>query len=147
MNHKILTVVADFYPEIAENLLRGSKDCLKNTSYSVRIEKVPGVFEIPAAIAKASTDSIYAGYIALGCVIRGETSHFEYVCLESSRAIMELSLKGLPIGFGILTVENYAQAIERAGGDKGNKGFEASKACISMIELFKRLSKHSLDQK
>ena len=145
MTSEILIVVADFYPDIAEMLLKGTKNALKVTEYTTRIEKVPGVFEIPAVISKASTDSVYVGYIALGCVIRGETSHYDYVCTESSRAIMKLSLKGLPIGFGILTVENHKQAMDRSGGKKGNKGFEAANACLSMVSLFERLSKRNID--
>jgi 6,7-dimethyl-8-ribityllumazine synthase len=102
---------------------------------------VPGAFEIPAVIAMASQsgEAAYDGYVALGCVIRGETSHYDYVCGESARGLQDLAFRDrLAIGFGILTVENGEQAWARAAVDRKNKGAEVAQAALRMIELRKR---------
>ena len=104
--------------------------------------QVPGAFEIPAAIGMAADGGgrPFDGYVALGCVIRGETSHYDYVCGESARALQDLAKgRGLAIGYGILTVENRDQAVERAAPGRRNKGGEAAAACLSMIALKRRL--------
>jgi 6,7-dimethyl-8-ribityllumazine synthase len=96
---------------------------------------VPGALEIPAAIAMASETGRYDAYVAIGVVIRGETYHFEIVSNESARGIMALTLDGLPIGNGIVTVENEAQALARAKPDEKDKGGEAAKAALAMLKL------------
>ena len=107
---------------------------------------VPGAFELPAAIALAYEGGHrpagvrYDGFVALGCVIRGETTHYDYVCSESARGLMDLSVnKGLPIGYGVLTVEDEAQAWARARVSEGDKGGFAARACLDMIGLRRRL--------
>src|SRR5690606_16313734 len=98
--------------------------------------RVPGAFEIPAAIRYTMATKQYEGFVALGCVIRGETTHYDYVCSESARALMDLSVEHrLAIGYGILTVENMEQAQARADITRGNKGAAAAEACLRMIAL------------
>jgi 6,7-dimethyl-8-ribityllumazine synthase len=99
----------------------------------------PGAFEIPAVISFAKNSKKYDGFVALGCVIRGETTHYDYVCLESARGLNELAIKeNLAIGYGIITVENEAQAIERADMKKKDKGGFAANTCLEMIKLRER---------
>jgi 6,7-dimethyl-8-ribityllumazine synthase len=144
----IMIVEARFYPDIADELVRGATTALSEAGASFRRYEVPGVFEIPAAIRMAirSMDfSIdrrrYDGFVALGCVIRGETSHYDIVCNESARAIQQLVCDyTLALGFGVLTVENEKQAKARAKVDGKNKGGEAARACLAMIELKRRFS-------
>jgi 6,7-dimethyl-8-ribityllumazine synthase len=140
----ILIVEARFYPEISEEMLRGATAALSAAGATFDRVEVPGVFEIPAAIRMAvgATDSApkYDGYLALGCVIRGETTHYDIVANESSRALQALVCKfALALGFGVLTVENEAQAWARARVDEMNKAAEAAQACLAMIELKRRL--------
>ena len=139
----VLIIEARFYPEIADALVTGAVKALKAAGYKYERLEVPGVFEIPAAInialnsgdAQAGLDT-YPGIIAFGCVIRGETDHYDHVCRESSRALMELTTKHfLAFGFGVLTCENRAQAEVRADIDGKNKGGEAADACIRMMEI------------
>jgi 6,7-dimethyl-8-ribityllumazine synthase len=102
---------------------------------------VPGAFEIPAAIVHASKSGLYDGFVALGCVVRGETSHYDYVCGESARGLMNLSTsEGLAIGYGILTVENLEQAEARADPERGDKGGEATKAALAMMLIKRRFA-------
>jgi 6,7-dimethyl-8-ribityllumazine synthase len=142
----ILLVVGDFYQHIAAELIAGATAALASAGATHEIIKVPGVFEIPAVIANADRAASrpvgrrYDGFVALGCVIRGETSHYDYVCVESARALMDLSLEGLPIGYGILTVENEAQAIARASRAQKNKGKDAVVACLEMHAIKRRLN-------
>ena len=135
----ILIITSRFYPEISSSLESEAVNLIKEEGYDYNLIDVPGAFEIPAAIAYAAKSSKYIGYIALGCVIRGETSHYDYVCNESARAIMQLSIDGLSIGYGILTCENREQAIVRASPDGLNKGKAATLACLRMIELKKEI--------
>jgi 6,7-dimethyl-8-ribityllumazine synthase len=121
----ILIVEAPFYTHIAAMQRDGVTDALKAAGATWDVISVPGALEVPAAIALAEQSGKYDGYVALGCVIRGETYHFEVVAGESARAIMALTLDGLAIGNGILTVENEAQAIARADKTQKNKGGEA----------------------
>ena len=111
---KILIVTSRFYNEISASLEKECIETIKSNGFGYDVIDVPGAFEVPAAIAHASRSNKYIGYIALGCVIRGETSHYDYVCTESSRALMNLSLDGLPIGYGILTCESKEQALARS---------------------------------
>jgi 6,7-dimethyl-8-ribityllumazine synthase len=137
---RVLIVEARFYEDIADALVRGAMEALERGGASVERIAVPGAFEIPAAIAfVAKSKRRFDGYVALGCVIRGETSHYDYVCGESARGLMELSVRRrLAVGHGILTVNNSDQAWARAGGAKGNKGADAAAACLSMIALKRR---------
>ncbi len=121
----IMIVEARFYGDIADELARGALRVLDGAGASHERFPVPGAFEIPAAIAMAHAEnpSRFDGYLALGCVIRGETSHYDYVCGESARGLQDLAVKhGLAIGFGILTVETREQAQERASRNKRDKG-------------------------
>jgi 6,7-dimethyl-8-ribityllumazine synthase len=139
----VLIVEARFYEEIADNLAEGAIRALDAAGYDYERLDVPGVFEVPAAIRMAirsmethSASKSYAGFIALGCVIRGETSHYDYVCGESSRALMDLTTDfSVPLGFGILTCENGDQARVRADVNGKNKGGEAAEACLRMIDV------------
>ncbi|WP_019221999.1 6,7-dimethyl-8-ribityllumazine synthase [Bartonella senegalensis] len=137
----VLIVEARFYDGISDALLKGAVNILQKAEASYDIVTVPGALEIPAAIAFAEKNSevSYDGYIALGCVIRGETYHFEIVANDSCRALMDLTVhKHLAIGNGILTVENEKQAWVRAKQDEKNKGGFAAEAALCMIALKKR---------
>lgn len=133
---KIMIVEARFYPEIADQLTEGAITTLDAAGASHDRVEVPGAFEIPAAIGFAIQSGAYDGYIALGCVIRGETSHYDYVCAESARGLNDLALnRNAAIGYGILTCETGDQAMERAAVDRGNKGRAAAEACLAMVAL------------
>ena len=134
MTH-ILIVEARFYTAIADAALEGAIAALTAAGATHEVLTVPGALEIPAAIAFADASGNYDGYVALGCVIRGETYHFEVVAGESARAIVALTLDGLAIGNGILTVENEAQAWARARQSEKDKGGEAAKAALAMIAV------------
>lgn len=131
----ILIVEARFYNDIADAALAGAQAALDAAGATHDRITVPGALEIPAAIALADGTGRYDGYVALGCVIRGETYHFEVVAGESARGLMALSLDSLAIGNGILTVENEAQAWTRARASEKDKGGEAAKACLAMLAL------------
>ncbi len=142
----ILILDARFYSEIADELVRGATAVLDAERATYEHHSVPGAFEIPAAIKYAvrSLDfdaqrQRFDGYVALGCVIRGETSHFDYICGESARALQELACRhALVVGYGILTVDNMDQAWARATVDGRDKGGSAARACLAMIELKNR---------
>ncbi|MDH5488665.1 MAG: 6,7-dimethyl-8-ribityllumazine synthase [Rhodospirillaceae bacterium] len=136
---KVLVVQARFYEQIADELVSGASKALKSARVDFDIMEVPGAFEIPGAISIAAESGIYDGFVALGCVIRGETTHYDYVAGESARALMDLSLEGVALGNGILTVENSEQAMTRAQVDKKNKGADAANACLRMIEVRNQL--------
>ena len=138
---KILIVTSRFYNEISTSLEKECIATINSNGFDYDVIDVPGAFEVPAVISYASRSNEYIGYIALGCVIRGETSHYDYVCTETSRALMQLSLDGLPIGYGILTCESKEQALARANSNGLNKGKAATLACIRMIEVLKGLGK------
>ena len=141
---KILLVVANYYQDIADDLIKGASQYLEekevfgdtdiHIDYS--IHKVPGAFEIPFMISRSS--NLYDGFVALGCIIKGQTYHFEIISNEVTRKLMDLSIDiDKPIGFGILTCQNKEQAKERSDPTKGNKGAEAARGCISsMFPLF-----------
>ncbi len=133
---KILIVEARFYTKISDLLLQGAKAKLQEMKVEFDVVNVAGALEIPALIAIAAESKKYDGFIALGCVIRGETSHYDIVANESARGLMTLALeKKLAIGNGILTVENEAQALVRADIKQKDKGGFAVGACLQMIEL------------
>lgn len=130
----LLIVEARFYDELSDALLAGAKTALEQAGATFDVITVPGALEVPASISFAiQANKGYDGFVALGCVIRGETYHFEIVANESSRALMDLSVGGAPIGNGILTVENEAQAWARARQNEGDKGGFAAKAALTMI--------------
>ncbi|KAA5805081.1 6,7-dimethyl-8-ribityllumazine synthase [Alkalicaulis satelles] len=130
---RVLIVAAPFYEDITEQLLAGARAALDEAGARHDTVMVPGAFEIPGAIAMSWLGADpYDAYVALGCVIRGETSHYDYVCGESARGLMDLSLSGVALGYGILTVENIRQARERAHVDRKNKGRDAAQAALTM---------------
>ncbi|WP_306005273.1 6,7-dimethyl-8-ribityllumazine synthase [Aquicoccus porphyridii] len=132
---KLLIVTAPFYRDIADHLIAGATTEIEASGATHEIVEVPGALEIPTAIGIAERLSNFDGYIALGCVIRGETTHYETVCNDSSRALTLLGLQGLCIGNGILTVENHDQAEARANPEKMNKGAGAAAAALHLIAL------------
>jgi 6,7-dimethyl-8-ribityllumazine synthase len=137
---KILIVEARFYAHLNDHLLAGARAVIEEAGHGHETITVPGALEIPAAIAFAAESGGFDGFVALGVVIRGETYHFEIVARESARAIMALTLDGLAIGNGILTVENEAQALVRADPAKFDKGGEAAKATLALLALKKRFA-------
>jgi len=134
----VLIAEARFYGHLNDLLLAGARAAIEAAGHSHETVTVPGALELPGAIALAAETGRYDAYVALGVVIRGETYHFEVVSNESARAIMALSLDGLPIGNGVLTVENEAQALARARPAEGDKGGGAAQAALSMLALKQR---------
>ena len=132
---KILIIEARFYDHLNDMLIAGAKAAIKAAGHQAEVITVPGALEIPGAIALADASGNYEGYVAIGVVIRGETYHFEIVAGESARGIMALTMDGIAIGNGILTVENEAQAIVRADPGQKDKGGEAAKAALSLMAL------------
>jgi 6,7-dimethyl-8-ribityllumazine synthase len=138
---RLLMVIAPYYRDIADQLQRGAEAVAAEAGAALDRVFVPGAFEVPGAIALAARARAYDGFVALGCVVRGETSHYDYVCGESARGLMELSIRRrLAIGYGILTVETLAQAQERADPARGDKGGEATRAALAMIALKRRFA-------
>jgi 6,7-dimethyl-8-ribityllumazine synthase len=144
----VMIVEARYYAHISDELLKGASAALAEAGATHEIVQVPGAFEIPAAIAFAAEAERlgregvgFDGYVALGCVIRGETYHFEIVAEQSARALMDLAVsQQLAIGNGILTVETEAQAHARAGSDDGDKGGDAARAALAMVKLKRSLA-------
>lgn len=141
----ILIVEARFYDDLLDSMLDGAKSALQKAGATFELVTVPGALEIPAAIkfahvaAEKAGGRKFDGYVALGCVIRGETTHYDTVCEESARGLMDLSIQhDLAIGNGIITVENEDQAWVRAKPDQLDKGGGAAKACLAMIGLKRR---------
>jgi 6,7-dimethyl-8-ribityllumazine synthase len=132
---KFLIVEARWYDHLNDMLIAGAKAALEDAGHKHELLTVPGSLEIPAAIAMAAETGRFDGFVAIGVVIRGETYHFEVVSNESARGLMALSLDGIAIGNGILTVENEAQALDRADPARKNKGGEAAEAAIRMLEI------------
>ena len=135
---KLLIVVAPYYKDIADNLVAGAKDEIEACGGTWDLIEVPGALEVPTAIAMADRQSNFDGFVALGCVIRGETTHYDTVCNDSSRGITLLGLNGLCIGNGILTVENRPQAEVRADPADQNKGGGAAAAALHLIALSRK---------
>jgi 6,7-dimethyl-8-ribityllumazine synthase len=136
----LLIVEARFYEHLNDMLLDGARTAIEAAGHSHETVTVPGALEVPAAIALASESERYDAFVALGVVIRGETYHFEIVAGESARGIMALTLDGLAVGNGILTVENEAQALARARREEKDKGGEAAKAALAMLALRERFA-------
>ncbi|WP_209347554.1 6,7-dimethyl-8-ribityllumazine synthase [Pontixanthobacter sp. CEM42] len=132
---RFLIVEARFYDHLNDMLIAGARAALEEAGHEVDVLTVPGALEIPGAISLAIESQQYAGYVAIGVVIRGETYHFEIVAGESARGIMALTMDGMAIGNGILTTENEQQAIVRADPVQLNKGGEAAKAALAMLDL------------
>lgn len=132
---KVLIIEARYYDHINDYLLQGAQDALKQAGAQGDVLTVPGALEIPAAL-NMSLDKGYDAFVLLGCVIRGETSHYDIVCNESARGVYDLVLAHkLALGNGILTVENEAQALARAKPDQKDKGGEAAKAALRMLDI------------
>ena len=130
-----LIVEARFYDHLNDMLIAGARAALEAAGHSVDVLTVPGALEIPGAISMAAESGRYDGFVAIGIVIRGETYHFEIVAGESARGIMALTMDGIAIGNGIITVENEEQALARADASRKDKGGEAAKAAIALLEL------------
>jgi len=137
---RLLIVEARFYEHLNDLLLAGARAAIEQAGHEHETVTVPGALEVPAAIALAAATGRYDGFVALGVVIRGETYHFEIVAGESARGIMALTLDGLAIGNGILTVENEAQALARARPEEKDKGGEAARAALAMMALAARFA-------
>ena len=141
---RILIVESRYYADIADALIEGAEAEIKRNGASSERVIVPGAFEIPGAIALAAAKKGkgYDGFVALGCVIRGETTHYDYVCGESARGLMDLAIyRKLAIGYGIVTVDNVEQARSRAFTNRGDKGGDAAHACLAMVALRRRWKK------
>ncbi|MBD3785758.1 MAG: 6,7-dimethyl-8-ribityllumazine synthase [Sphingomonadales bacterium] len=135
---RLLIVVAPYYKDIADNLVAGARAVAAQAGAAVDLVEVPGALEIPAAIATAARMTDYDGFVALGCVIRGETTHYDTVCNDSSRGLTMLGLQGVCLGNGILTVENRPQAEVRADPAGQNKGGGAAAAALHLIALSRK---------
>lgn len=132
---KFLIVEARFYAHLNDMLIAGAHGALKAAGHSAEVVTVPGALEVPGAVALAAESGRFDGFVALGVVIRGETYHFEIVAGESARGIMALTMDGIAVGNGILTVENEAQALVRADPQQGNKGAGAAEAAMALLAL------------
>ncbi len=139
MSARVLIATSRYYTEISTELEAGALAVMEAAGATTETIVVPGAFEVPGIIAMAADSARYDGYVALGCVIRGETSHYDYVCGESARGLMTLAVeRRLAIGYGILTVENRDQAWVRADRTQKNKGGDAAMACLAMLEMRRR---------
>ena len=140
---KVGIVVARFNEFITSKLLGGAVDALKRENVNdgdIEVAWVPGAFEIPLIADKMAKSGKYDAVICLGAVIRGSTSHYDYVCAEVSKGVAQVSLNsGVPVMFGVLTTDTIEQAIERAGTKAGNKGFECGQGAIEMVNLIRNL--------
>ena len=136
---RLLIIAAPYYRAVTDMMQRGVETAATRAEAKLDRVFVPGAFEIPGAIALAAKVSPYDGYLALGCVVRGETSHYDYVCGESARGLMDLSVRNkLAIGYGIVTVNTMEQAKARAETHRGDKGGDAAHACLAMVALQRR---------
>ena len=137
----LLIVESRYYDDIAAELLAGATEALEVAGSTYQRVEVPGAFEIPAAIkfaleAVRAAQDLFDGYVGLGCVIRGETTHYDYVCQESARGLQDLAVQyAIAIGYGVLTTEDRDQAWVRADRKQGNKGGNVAEACLAMIAL------------
>lgn len=144
MSKPILLVVAPYYTEITQGLIAGALATIQSAGYTAEQVEVPGALEIPAAIALAADSGRYSAFVALGCVLRGETTHYDTVASESARGITELTVRErLAVGNGILTCETEPQAMLRADPAQGNKGGEAALATLALLALKKHFAGQS----
>ena len=132
---RVLIAEARFYAHLSDLLLAGARAAIEAAGHDHETVTVPGALELPAAIALAADSGRFDAYVALGVVIRGETFHFEIVAQESASGIMALTLEGLPVGNGVLTVEDESQALARADPEQGDKGGDAARAALALMEL------------
>jgi 6,7-dimethyl-8-ribityllumazine synthase len=143
---RVAILVSRYNELITTKLLDGALACCSEAGIgrdSVDVVWLPGAFELPAAAAVAAESQVYSCLIALGAVIRGDTSHFEYVAGEAARGLREVSVRHrLPVGFGVLTVDTMEQAADRAGGSAGNKGYEAAAAALRTVDVLSQLRAH-----
>lgn len=142
---KVLIVVSPYYKDIADALVTGAKAVIEGAGATWELIEVPGALEIPIAIGIAMRQGDYDGFVGLGCVIRGETTHYETVCNDSSRGLMQLGLSGACLGNGILTVENRAQALVRAEPEGQNKGGGAAAAALHLVALQRTIRRGAKD--
>ena len=138
---KFLIVEARFYDHLNDMLIDGAREALVAQGHEAEVLTVPGALEVPGAISMAADSGQYDGFVAIGVVIRGETYHFEIVAGESARGIMALTMDGIAIGNGILTVENEEQALVRADPKQKNKGGEAAQAALALLDLQGRFAR------
>ena len=137
MPYRIAVIASEYNSVIMDRLIAGAKRAL-NDHQPVTI-RVPGSFEIPLAVKRAAVSKKYDGVVALGCVLRGETSHFDYICSAVSHGLQQVALEtGIPIGFGVLTLDTVQQAMDRSG-ESGNKGFEAATTALEMIDVLRKI--------
>lgn len=136
---RVAIVASRFNPEVVDALLAGAEECFRSHGVEPRdleVVRVPGAWEIPLALDRLAATGAYDALVALGAVIRGETPHFDFVAGECSRRSSEVALRrGIPVGFGLLTCDDAEQARARAGGDRGNKGWEAALAALEMVAV------------
>ena len=139
---RFANAVGRFYADLAERLVAGAQEVIVGaTGASADVYGVPGAFELPLAAKYAAESGRYAGVVCLGAVIRGETSHYDHVCTEAARGIMNVSLRtGVPCGFGVLTVATMEQALARSGGGKRHQGRDAAEAVLRMVALRSELA-------
>ncbi|HEU5262600.1 MAG TPA: 6,7-dimethyl-8-ribityllumazine synthase [Gemmatimonadales bacterium] len=141
---RLAVLVSRYNDIVTVRLLEGARACLREKGVPdarVDVVWVPGAFELPVAAEAAAVSGRYAAIVALGCVIRGETAHFEYVAGEAARGLANVALAHrLPLGFGVLTTESLEQALARAGGDAGNKGYEAAEAALTTADVLAQLT-------
>ncbi|HUL48528.1 MAG TPA: 6,7-dimethyl-8-ribityllumazine synthase [Gemmatimonadales bacterium] len=142
---RIAVVVSRYNERITSRLLEGARQCLDEHGVPdarVDVLWVPGAFELPVVAEAAAASGRYAAIVALGCVIRGETAHFDYVAGEASRGLANVAIAHqVPVGFGVLTTESLEQALDRAGGPAGNKGYEATEAALSTASVLAQLGR------
>lgn len=140
---RVVILAARFNPEVTDRLLEGARSALLDHGASegdLETFRVPGAWELPQAAAAAADAGRFDAIVALGCVIRGETPHFEYVCMEAARGLGAVAREGgVPLAFGVLTTDNLEQALARAGDGPQNKGYEAALAALDMVSVFRDL--------
>ncbi len=137
----VLIIEARFYAEIADAMAAGAMAALKKAGATHERVQVPGAFELPAALRMAIDSGRYHGYVALGCVIRGETSHYDIVCNETAHGLGQIAARdGIALGFGLLTCDTEGQAWDRADPKRQDKGGDAARACLAMIALKRKLA-------
>lgn len=140
MADRVLLAISRYYKDIADELEAGAMEVLEAAGATVSVMEVPGAFELPGVVAMSADSGRFDGAVVLGCVIRGETTHYDYVCGESARGLMDLIVqRRQAVGYGILTTENHEQAWVRADRKQKNKGKDAADACLAMIRFRKEL--------
>ena len=141
MSARFAIAVGRFYEELAERLVKGAGEAFAEHGAEVEVFDVPGAYELPLAARYAAGSGRFEGVACLGAVIRGETSHYDYVCAEAARGIMDVQLRtGVPCSFGVLTVENMEQALARSGGGKRDQGRHAAEAVLALAALRSELA-------